>query len=455
MKIYESADSKSPILHSLSVQEGQDFIRQERVPLSKNGGKVYYELKQSGKPDSERLEYTYGATDALNVDQASLKDLVNRYSSLHEADYIPSTWASFSEALANVKSLLSSGVNAGTAEVMRVALEDSALALRYNGNTNRLKEVCDEYETKYTADQYSDNSFARFHDVLEQTRKAVEDSESGAQVLTGLQLEKLRIDLDSAVNRLVVKGGNEVISVAINPNDIDGKIGTSVTFKPEVTVGGNAADTVTWKVSGNTSVKTTISNGVLNIADDEKVDGTLTVTATSTFDPTKSGTAKVLVVSELIPKIIRVTIPDQVDSVKAGTIQQFTANVEVKNNADTSVTWEVENADNVGTIINNGLLMVDENETADELTIKATSVVDPTKFAAKTVKVEQNLDKQRDITIDAMVNGTVTADMVTAKAGETVTLIVTPDVGYQLKPGSLKVNGEAIFGTRLQCQLNL
>ncbi|GGG16225.1 endo-beta-N-acetylglucosaminidase [Paenibacillus aceti] len=250
-------------------------------------------------------------------------------------------------------------------------------------------------------------------------------------------------DYSGNISETVYIQVGKVESVTITPNDVDGLIGTSLTFKAEVR--GTAPDTVTWDVYGNSSDNTTISDGVLTIAADEKVDGVLTVTATSTIDTTKSGTAQVLVVSELVPKIISVVIPDQVDSVKAGTNQQFTANVAVKNNADTSVTWEVEGATNVGTIVNNGLLMVNEDEAADQLTIKATSVVDPTKFATKTVKVAQDLDKQRDITIDAMLNGTVTADMATAKAGETVTLTVTPDVGYQLKPGSLKVNGEAIF----------
>lgn len=47
------------------------------------------------------------------------------------------------------------------------------------------------------------------------------------------------------------------------------------------------------------------------------------------------------------------------------------------------------------------------------------------------------------ITVDpAIVNGTVTADKTAAKAGETVTLTVTPDQGYQLK--TLLVNGQAV-----------
>jgi endo-beta-N-acetylglucosaminidase D len=433
MKIYESADSNSPILHSRPVQEGEDFIRQERIPLAKDGGTIYYELKQSGKPDSGRLEYSYGAADELNVDQTSLKDLVNRYSNLNEIDYISTTWEPFSKALNDVKALISTEVKASDAEVKRVALEESALSLRSIENIQRLKEVINEYETKYTQDRYSVNSFTRFSNVLEQTKKVVSDAESATKIFTNIELEKSRFDLDYAASHLVEIGDQKVDSVSIIPNDVDGKIGTSLTLKAEVA--GNADDTVTWAVYGNTSPNTTISDGVLNIAADEKVDGVLTVKATSTIDATKSGTAQVLVVSELQPKIVSVTIPDQVDLVKSGTIKQFSSNVVVKNDASTAVTWTVYGAENAGTVINNGLLMVHEKETAEQVIIKATSVVDPTKFATKTIKVVKGFT----VTIDSnIVNGTVKSESSSYTAGETVNLTVTPAEGYSL--GSLKYN---------------
>lgn len=130
------------------------------------------------------------------------------------------------------------------------------------------------------------------------------------------------------VSRLVEGGDHVVDSVTITPNDVDGKIGTTLTFKAKVA--GNAGDTVIWDVYGNSSQYTTISDGVLRVAADEEIGGVLTVKATSTFDTTKSGIAQVLVVNELLPKVISVTIPDQVDFVEAGKIQQFTANVAVK-----------------------------------------------------------------------------------------------------------------------------
>lgn len=52
-----------------------------------------------------------------------------------------------------------------------------------------------------------------------------------------------------------------------------------------------------------------------------------------------------------------------------------------------------------------------------------------------------------NITIGTLANGSVTADKATAAEGDTVTLTVTPEAGYRLADGSLKVsygNGAAV-----------
>ena len=49
-----------------------------------------------------------------------------------------------------------------------------------------------------------------------------------------------------------------------------------------------------------------------------------------------------------------------------------------------------------------------------------------------------------DVTVGPAENGAVTADVETAQVGDTVTLTVTPDAGYQLAADSLKVNDGAV-----------
>lgn len=51
------------------------------------------------------------------------------------------------------------------------------------------------------------------------------------------------------------------------------------------------------------------------------------------------------------------------------------------------------------------------------------------------------------ITINPSLNGSITSDKSKAVAGDTVNLTVTPNEGYALVDGSLKVNGVAITGT--------
>jgi len=88
----------------------------------------------------------------------------------------------------------------------------------------------------------------------------------------------------------------EVISVKVSPAQVTVVRDTRRQFTAEVTVTGNAPQTVIWSVTGNTSSQTTISqDGTLYVGRDEKSDARLTITATSTFDGTKSGTARVII----------------------------------------------------------------------------------------------------------------------------------------------------------------
>jgi uncharacterized protein YjdB len=68
-------------------------------------------------------------------------------------------------------------------------------------------------------------------------------------------------------------------------------------FAAVVAAAGAAEKTVTWSVSGNAKAATVInsSTGLLVIAPDEPIGGTLTVTATSTFNSEVKGTAQVTI----------------------------------------------------------------------------------------------------------------------------------------------------------------
>ena len=92
-------------------------------------------------------------------------------------------------------------------------------------------------------------------------------------------------DEDPAVTGVTVTAAGGATSVAK---------GANLQFNAVVATKGNAAKTVTWTLDGYTGSDSSITDGLLSVGADESVTE-LTVKATSTFDTSKSGTAKVTV----------------------------------------------------------------------------------------------------------------------------------------------------------------
>ena len=81
-------------------------------------------------------------------------------------------------------------------------------------------------------------------------------------------------------------------------------------------------------------------------------------------------------------------VEEEITTVARGSTQKFTAKVEGNNVEDTKVNWKVEGNTSTGTgISDTGLLVVGANETAETLTIKATSAIDVRQEAVKVVAV--------------------------------------------------------------------
>ena len=98
-----------------------------------------------------------------------------------------------------------------------------------------------------------------------------------------------------ACNTLFVSGVPSVTSVTLAPTAVTISSGQSANFSPTVVNENFASKSVKWSISGNVSPDTYITQqGALHVASDESAD-TITVTATSTFDSAKTGTATVTV----------------------------------------------------------------------------------------------------------------------------------------------------------------
>jgi hypothetical protein len=166
--------------------------------------------------------------------------------------------------------------------------------------------------------------------------------------------------------------------------------GATQQFTANVTAAGGASTAVTWTVTGKTSSSTGISTaGLLTVAANETATA-LTVTATSTFDQTKKGTAQVTVTNAPVtPSVTSVTVSPDPASVQKGATQQFTASVTAVGGASTAVTWTVTGNALTSTAISPaGLLTVAAEETATSLTVTATSEFDNTKKGTAQVTVE-------------------------------------------------------------------
>ena len=368
--VYASADSTAPILHSSRAINGTAHV--DGVPLSTEGGAVYYEVNASGYPTSERFAIEYSDPMTLPADLTGLQELIDRCDVKTEADSTSATWLAFAEALAAAKAV-EDGADTAAAEAARAALAEAYANLRGKADTQRLGELADQYLAQYPEENYTGTSYARF---MEQVNNAYAMIESGD--VDVLQVKKAEIALDAAVRGLVEDTGATVSSVTVDPASAELGHGASQVFTATVTGEGDPSQAVFWSVSGNESPKTTINaDGKLKVSLEETAT-TLTVTATSKIDETKSATATVTVTEEIVQPDISVTIDPTELKVSAdpGQKGQFTATVNGAED-DETVTWSISGNTSEGTMIENGQLFLGEDETATEMTVTATSNENP------------------------------------------------------------------------------
>jgi hypothetical protein len=175
-----------------------------------------------------------------------------------------------------------------------------------------------------------------------------------------------------------------VVSVDVSPKTVNVMKGTTAFFEAELNTVGGASEAVVWSVN---SEKSSINaEGVLSVAADETA-SSLTVTATSVFDGTKSVAA-----TANLYEITGVTITPPSANPQKGRLSLFTATVNGTGVPEDArgVVWTVTGATSAQTIVNAfGGLAVGADETASTLTLKAASIKNPAKFAELAVTVEE------------------------------------------------------------------
>jgi hypothetical protein len=233
------------------------------------------------------------------------------------------------------------------------------------------------------------------------------------------------------------------VVVTVAPTTATVSLGGTQQFAATVT--GNANTMVTWSVNGiaggNATVGTISAAGLYTAPTNLLLTQPFTITATSVADPTASGNASVTVT---VP--VAVTVAPTAAMVQVGATQQFNATVTGTTNPN--VTWSVNgiaggNA-TVGTITASGLFTAPATVPGtNPVTVRATSVADPTKSAAAMVTITPGVAVSvSPATATVSPGGTqqFTAT-VTGTATTTVTWSVNGVVGGDLTVGTITAGG--------------
>ncbi|MDR1527820.1 MAG: hypothetical protein LBS46_09185 [Dysgonamonadaceae bacterium] len=141
-----------------------------------------------------------------------------------------------------------------------------------------------------------------------------------------------------------------------------------------------------------------------------------------------------IVITGTTPTVNNVLVSPTSASVNKGTGQQFAATVQGTNSPGQEVSWTVEGKTSAATTISSsGYLSVANDENATQVSVRATSVVDPSKSGTATVNVITPTPTQYTITLVANPsNGGTVSGGGTFDAGTTRVVVATPADGWRL-----------------------
>jgi len=187
---------------------------------------------------------------------------------------------------------------------------------------------------------------------------------------------------------ITVTAAPAVQSVSVDPSTASVMQGESKQLAATVVAVGGAADTVTWTSSdaGTVQKVTVDTTGNVEVALDAAT-GVYTITATSTFDGSKKGTATITVTAA--PAVHSVSVDPSTASIMRGDSKQLTATVAAAGGADETVTWTSDDAGNQVTVDNAGNVTVASDAALGVYTITATSVFDGSKAGIATITVTE------------------------------------------------------------------
>ncbi|WP_409345211.1 Ig-like domain-containing protein [Paenibacillus sp. MBLB4367] len=242
---------------------------------------------------------------------------------------------------------------------------------------------------------------------------------------------------------ITVTAAPAINSVTVIPSTASVVQGGSKQLTASVDAVGGAAATVTWSSSDAGNKVTVSSTGNVTVAADA-TPGDYTITASSTADSGKKGTATITVTAA--PAINSVSVIPNSASIMQGGSKQLTASVDAVGGASTSVTWSSSDAGNKVTVSSAGNVTVAADATPGDYTITATSTADTGKKGTATISVTaapainsvivnpstasvvQGGSKQLTASVDAVGGSATTVTWSSSDAGNKVTVSSTGNV---------------------------
>jgi len=206
------------------------------------------------------------------------------------------------------------------------------------------------------------------------------------------------------------------VAVACAPSTIAPNATSQCTATVQGT--GSYSSTVTWLTSGG-SIN---SSGLLTAPSSA---GSITVTATSTQDATKSGTASVAVQSATPPTITSISVACSPSAIAPDATSQCTATVQGTGSYSSAVTW----ISSLGAINATGLLTAPA--AAGSVTVTATSVQDPTQSGDATVTVQVATPQSKHVVVVMEENSSYSAVVNSSQ---------WPNLNSLIKTGALPTN---------------
>ncbi|OCA97438.1 Ig-like domain-containing protein [Clostridium beijerinckii] len=223
-----------------------------------------------------------------------------------------------------------------------------------------------------------------------------------------------------------------VNSVAVDPTTASIVQGENKQLTKTVIAVGGAAETVTWSSSDASGKVTVDETGLVTVASDA-APGDYTITATSTFDTSKTGTATITVTAApVVPAVNSVAVDPATASIVQGENKQLTKTVIAVGGAAETVTWSSSDASGKVTVDSNGLVTVASDAAPGDYTITATSTFNTSKKGTATITVMTSAAVTYTLNYTAEAGGTIEGDLsqTVDEGSDGTTVTAVPDTGY-------------------------